>query len=676
MRVRLVVWVALLAAAGVSIGAGAAIAAGADRTATNDADGRKVLLRSSGSWVFLDAAGQRPQGEEAAAGATKPGDEAAATPPQGAAATPPQPDGAREPVAPAAQNPEGWVAQRLQQLRGMDRQLLLTIGATAGSLVLLVAVLLLYFLYIQPAKRRRLLKRALAIIAADDKNRFEEAENLLNEAITAGLRDADVKEAYFARAYVYAALGMEDGAIANLKKADRSESAVLYLELWTRVKQKRYEEAVALCDSSAQELGTFANGKMLMSIAMFNRATELWKKREVNEAVKHFDRVRELGIHADKLPPSSGDYHTTLGIVALFDAHIDEAKTHFETALKETKDKVASIEAELGLLLCAWRKKEDPTVIDTKLGRLTAALPVSSKADAAKKDGELTDSALLGRNALLWHAVSLIQGWLRLAEKSGLPRESRDALEKRLAKVLAIDSKMPDPKLLLGLVDYYLFHGSAKAQAVARMTDAGIDVPEVNLLVERENKIAQAERNLLQTFFGMVKSYVGNHEVPKQMRQRLIDSLHRFDRFRTLERELSVVDTSEEAGATLAGLQTRGAILTQRVERIVKPALASQGPEKVKSLDDLLGGMKSAAKAIQENATRLEKQELELMVNTGEFLLREEGSVAVTDAGGPAKLLRASPVERVAPLPPVPGRRPAIPMPPMPPRPPTSNREQ
>ena len=636
----------------------------ADGTATTDVGAKRVLLKSSGTWMYVEHAGD-PSPAPAIPDQSLTGGVESMLDPGG------KRDANPSNVRKLADAPKSLV----DQLRAVDRRLLVAVGVGAGLLVLATIGILLFFLAVQPAKRRKLLRRALTILESGTKEQgqLKEAEDLLNRAIEAGLRNADIKEAYFARAYAFAVRGIEDAAlldlaIADIKKADRSDPAVLYLELWTRVKQKKYDEAVALCDASQRDLESFEHGKALMSIASFNLATELWKKKEVEAAVKSFDRVRALGVHVDRLPASSGNHHTTLGIVSLFDNHVDEAEKYFKTALDQrSKDKTSVIEADLGLLLCRW-KRQDLVGVHDDLGDLVARVDsdlqdvVLRKRREGRKDDKaddvdetLTDVGFLKRNVFLWHAVSLVHTWSGRAEKASLPRDQRDELERRLDKVVAVDANMPDPKLLLGLIDYYLFHDSLKASAIKRLTNAGIDVPEVNLLVDRENKIMQAEQNLLPTFFAMVKGYVANHEVPKQMRQELVDALQRFDRFRSLERDLTIGDTVDETGVTLAGLQARGALLTQRVERIVKPVMSKQGAENLKSLDEMLGGMKAAAEAIQGGAKKLEEHELQLMVSTGEFLLREESSVSDADGGqrradipGPSTVVKRLPSRPVS----------------------------
>ncbi len=457
---------------------GAAVSVAADVLLVN-ADGRKIILHDSGTWEFAPDA---PQDSE----------RAAVAPSQPSQASP------AAPVATATEVPHS------------QQSLLVVVGGVALLLLLAIAGMAWFFLILQPSRKRQLLLAAIEIIERQDEAQYGHAAQLLGQAITAGLEKEDIREAYFARAFLYAKEDNLDGAAADLALADRGDPAVLYLHLWVKVKMKKFKEAFDLYDSNKPQLVGYLQADTLMSLACFSLGAEHWKKQDIEAAVSYFDRVRSLKVHAGKVPAAISDLQVTQGVTALFNNHAEEAAQHFAAAVEQaTKEKRSDVMAKLGQLLCNWRQQEHPNqdaAIAELLARIEketpAAMPAQVPGAHAQEESAavLPEAQVLRRNVGLLHAVSLLHSWFHLADKQKLSNTQIGELEKRAARVTSVDPHMPDPQLLLGLIEYY-FCEERHDCAVKRLTEAATDIPEVTLLLRREAKLKELERDRLKTYF-------------------------------------------------------------------------------------------------------------------------------------------------------------------------------
>lgn len=565
-------------------------------------DGQRVLLRDSGRWEYL-------------------------------------PDRSDEPPPAAA------------PAEVQNRFLLLSLGTGVLFLLLVSLGLGWYFLILQPGRKRRRLFEALEIIDRGLEDQYPRAEQLVDQAITSGLGNRDIREAYFARAFLLAKKGRLENTVADLELADRADPAVLYLHLWSLVGLKKMKEAFNLYDKNKTLLGGYLKADILVSRACFSLGADHWKKQEIEAAVSYFDRVRELKVLASRVPASASDLQVTHGVLALFNNHGEEAETNFKAAQERAeREKTSIVSARLGLLICNWRRQENPD-LDREITDILALIerdkpfpPARTAGDRKRREAEtekkkadntekappptLSEDDILRRNVCLLHAVSLLYTWLRLPEKKNLPRAEIQKLETRAARVSALDPDMLDPDLLLGLIEYY-FMEDRRDQALERLRKSGSDIPEIMLVLKREARLKELERDRLTTFFCMVRDYVGDQEVAPEIKQALLNSLEEYERFRKISGDLAISDSWEGGGPTIQGMQARGALLRKRVRSIVKPMQARIGQEKVSLIDGMVRELETTTQVIRKNAETLEKTELELMINTGEFLLKEEEPVEI-----------------------------------------------
>ncbi len=559
-----------------------------------------------------------------------------------------------------------------------------------AALVLALAGLALYFLAWVPYRRRKPLREALEILRRQDADEYPRAEGLLSRALEAGLRRADVAEARFALAYVRAQLGRfaeAAGVLSDLVSAPRPGPEAVYLYLWLQSKLKDHEKVERVYEQHGEALGDLLDTKLIAGIAYLHRARQAWAEKAVDGATHYFKRLRALGVLTEEIPKHIDQHQVLLGIMALFDRSLDEARKHFAGAVKTAEgEKQPTVPGRLGLLLCDWRSSEVPDV-DGPLAALIEELPGAKEALApepepeglvvacpscgakyrikpdavgkkvacrgcktnfavrapapaappATNKAELDGDALLLRNALLLHAVSLLCTWLRLPAKRGLPDEQRRTFRERLRRTRKVDPALGDCHLLEGLVAYYFARNDAeRTEAVGcleRAAKAEVSVPEVLDLLQREQKLADARRNSLTLFLDLVRKYLSDSAVPEALRRELRDHLAG----RRGLADLSRVDLKcgeDQAAPSVQDLQNRGGLIHRRVKTIVQPRLAEAKVDAAEqeAITKEMTTLDAATRSLTENVGRLEQAEMKLLEKAGEFLFDDEPPAAPAPA--------------------------------------------
>lgn len=552
-------------------------------------DGKSVFLDDSGTWRYSDDAEAAQRLEESGQNNETVQQDAAISAPNG-----------------------------LQNSGQLKTQLTLAI-AVSGVLVTVILCGLVYFFVLLPGKKRKPLLKAMAIIANDQIEAFEEAESLLDSAITSGLKKDEILDAYFARAYVKIRLGKFDKAVADIAKADMSRIETIYCDLWVKVKLEKYREAYDLYLEHGEQLREIQGGANLLSIACLSIGKEHWKNHEIDDAIPYFQKVRELKIHSDLIPQSIGNHQITLGIKALFDGHLHEAESYFQSAAAATgEEDDHAIEAEVGLLLCEWRREDYPDIDDRLL-----ALEVAT-GTGSEEEEPLGEQALLARNIRLWQAVSLIFTWLRKPGKSGLRPTDLETLKQRLDLVIALDPGIGDPWFIQGLIGYYFGSEDQRDESVDIMKRSGVRVPEVEIIIQNEEKIREQRKKSLETFLGLAQKYLTDRSVPVEMRRELQERLERFSRFRTMSGEIEIEEGDDEAQASVQDIKSRSDLLCRKINSIIRHRVKKNNPEVMHSIENLMERMDQSAGLISEQTRELEKSSQELMINTSEFLFQEE----------------------------------------------------
>jgi rhodanese-related sulfurtransferase len=542
----------------------------------------------------------------------------------------------------------------LLEARGINLWVIVAAGAAAVALI----ATLLYFLIWVPRKKRRALGDAFALLATEESEDLERAEELLSRALTAGLKSAELCIARFALAYVRARLERFAEAAALLREIpdERREPEDLYLELWLEAKQENHAEVVRLYDEHAEALGGLLDAKMIAGLALLQEGRSHLARRETELALSFFQRLKKLGVLTDMLPSDMDDHQVLLGIQSLIDKKTEDAEKRFKGAEQVARDQGKStVHARLGLLLCRWRAADSPD-IDDELGaaleEMAAAMGPRLEAVTSDDDEEpspprqLSDEQKLQRDALLWFVVSRLFLWLRLPELQGLPDEERLEIEGRLARAGALDPEMGDVHLLAGLLEYYFAKDDQERRAalerLGKALETDVNLPEVRYLVERERKLAEAAANSLESYLKLVRDYLADDGVPIELRRQLKERLERFQRFREFE-EADLQVGEGDYVPTVQDFQTRGALMRRRVQNLVQPRLRDLEQElELEEIEKQIEQLKEHTDALAENARNVERSEQGLMVVTGEFLLEEEEAAAAPEQQASEKGKKAS----------------------------------
>jgi hypothetical protein len=286
--------------------------------------------------------------------------------------------------------------------------------------------------------------------------------------------------------------------------------------------------------------------------------------------------------------------------------------------------------------LCRWRDGEQ-AILDKDLELIVSDMEIGADFKNANPDSDdgspLSGESILLRNMLLLYSVSLLHYWHATHDTGNLlQQEERDELEKRLGKVIAIDSNMPDPRIILGLIDYWFFNEGSKNEAVKMLEESQTTIPEIIRLITKEKANEELEHKKLDNFLAIVREYVNNNEIPQHIKLELLAKLERFSKFK--DKGISITqERIDTDGATIASLQNRQAIMRKKMDRIVK-SISAENKEKAKVLNSLMIDISDASKNIKAHAEKLESSEQELLVNTGEFLLRDEEVSGGTSVSG------------------------------------------
>ena len=523
-----------------------------------------------------------------------------------------------------------------QTLQKLDRN----IWYLLGGMFLIILSLPSYFLLYLPFRRNRRLQNALRIVERQRIEDYQQAEELLQATLVDGLRKKEITEAKFALAYVRARLGKlaEASAIlSELKDVVKLDHNIIYLNLWLQCRLKNHDKVENIYLENSQTLDEFLDSKRIFGITLLYRAQQHWRQRQVDSALHYFNELRKLDVFIDKIPNYIDQQLIILGLLALFDKNLDEARKHFQGALdKANSDNRSMVPGKLGLLLCTWISSEIPE-IDDELYHTILEIPgakeiienkeidtdVQSDKSTKEKEPELL------KNVLLWYAISLLFLWLRLPANQGLPAEELLKLKQRLGYVRKVDANMGDPYLLEALITYFFSSNDTERATAIKILQQAVDndihIPEALDLIQRENRLVKQRQNSLQLFMELLRRYLSDASVPESLREELRGHLASYSAYEKVG-DIDLTKGGEETAPSVEELRQRSALIHRRIQTIVKPKLSS---EKVNSKDQeqifgLMQNLDSASKNLSENVNKLQQAEFGVLEATGEFLFEEE----------------------------------------------------
>lgn len=496
----------------------------------------------------------------------------------------------------------------------------------SGAALLAACIgMLAWFFVVQPRLRARPLHQAVRLLRTGEDGVLQEAETLLSRASAAGLRARDLKTVRFLLALVRARLGRHDEAVTTLGERlalGDLTADVLYLDLWLKVKTKKWEDAESRWYQSGEVLQPYLDSSELAGIAFLEVGRQCLARREYDRALASFDKVRQLGVHADRIPGHLGNLELVLALGALFEKNDALARQRFQAILDKAEvEGKSTLLPRIGLLLCQWRSDAEPDV-DAPLTALLAE---------AEESGE--DASILPP-LTLWHSVSLLFRWLFLPKLKGLPPEARAELDARLARVRERMPEDGDADLIAGLIDYFCAPDDSRrrdaVELLRKAIAAGVTLPEVLYLVQVEDRRAEQEKNKVDVYFRIVRSFLEDQTVPIELRQELYEYLHRFAIFQM--RDDVAVPTSDNAVVpSLHDVAAACEVIENRVRGLFRNDAKSENDEIRNLLHSLTGSRDTLHKTVEE----LGKIEQKLMRTAGEALLPDEAPAIVSATAAP-----------------------------------------
>jgi hypothetical protein len=556
----------------------------------------------------------------------------------------------------------------------------LAIGVIAAAPALIAAILA-WFIVLVPKRRRRPLVEALSLLELDDPSKFDQVERLLQQALIAGLRAADVADARFALAYVRTRMGEHAEAATVLIEAGNDaemDADTAYLLLYLRVKLKQWDEAENLYKQYAPKLNEMLETKMLLGIALLHRARQFWSRRDIAIAIRYYGQLRKLGILLEHVPAHIDQHEVVLGMMLLFDRKFEDAATHFEGAIAAAgQEKKPVYPGQVGVLLCRWRRGERAG-IDAELGELVKsarkALPdpsrnaksgsakvrctqcqstftvdrmslhrtlncaeckrvfiareISGDETTAKAELLLDDDAILLRDLCMLHCMSLLASWAELSSKSVLTTEDRKELSRRLEQVRRIDPSFADAPLVDGLIQYYFDHEDEDRRKTAiEMLELsiflGANAPELLNLVSREKRAMELESQTMQILLSMLRQYLQNSDVPEELRRKLLQQLQRYPAFRQQCKETAIVSDGDTA-PSIQQIRDRVALAAMRLPRLINAMRNQVDDELRQAIDSMTHEITERSSVVTEGVKKLQEKEEEMMATVSEALLLEE----------------------------------------------------
>jgi len=495
--------------------------------------------------------------------------------------------------------------------------------AAIGGLLLIIAGGAVWFFVLHPRRKAKPLLDAIQLLSGGGDAALTKAEALLNQALSAGLKEAQLREARFLLAYVKARLGRHGDALLVLTDSGDASLEALYLKLWLTVKEKRWEEAEVLCYSHGTQIATYLRGKELMGIVYLELARQAMARHQQERALDYFQKVKSLGVFPEEVPEHLSELEMVLAMSALFqdkeNAYV--ARERFEGARQSAESSgKSSLLPRIGLLLCDWRQQDWPDV-DSALGALVEEVRAAS-ADAKSEAAGVLPSMTL------WYAVSLFYQWLRrLPEKKGLPKKERETLEQRLESARQLSPEDGDTWLLGGLVDYYCAPDEKRRLAAVdllrKARDLGVNLPEVLYLIQCEDRLSELSKHRFETYMTLLHGFLAEPSVPLELRKELLEHLRKFERFQRLE-EIPEPDESATA-PSVRDVAVACEMLEERMQRVFR---GYDNDATRATVEDLLGGLRKTRDELNRTVGELGKTEQKLMRVAGESLLPEEAQEA------------------------------------------------
>lgn len=505
--------------------------------------------------------------------------------------------------------------------------LLITIGIS----VCMIAGLLIFFLVIQPARKRKVYTKAFEILDKEETELYPQAIELLEKAVLNGLKSNIANEVFFALAFAKLQLGKNEEAFADIQKLTAYDADSLYLKLYILYKKKAYKEVFDFYEEHFKLLESRRQSKEIVSIACIEIGREKCKKQLLEQAIPYFSMVRKLKVYANLIPESISNMQVTLGIQALYNKDIDQAVDLFSKARnKAVEEDQNTIVCDLGLVLCEWNRNSSPNlesrileIVDLTQSVYNDIHPYEGN-DLEDEKIQITEKHLLISNIYLLYSISYIYTWFQLPERKGLPEDKILEIHERLGKAYSYNPRQNDTDFILGLVDFYFDEKANKEDAINRIEKSGVNLPDIIQLIKSQKEAFEKIKKVVERYIILAKGYIEDHKIPVEFRNELKERLLRYERFKKASELMDEKEDRESETATLQEIQARSKITRKHINDILSNKFKDMSEETCESFSELINDLNEMSEIISNSTKNLEKTEQLLMLNTGEYLLNEE----------------------------------------------------
>ena len=517
------------------------------------------------------------------------------------------------------------VVQKNQKL--FTPEMLITIGIAA----FLLAGTLIFFLVIQPARKRKVYMKAIMILEKGDTEQYPQAIELLEKAVLSGLKSTIANEVFFALAFAKLQLGRNEEAFADIQKITSYDADSLYLKLYILYKKKAFKEVYEFFEEHLSSLESKKQSKEIVSIACIEIGKEKCKKQLHEQAIPYFAMVRKLKVYSGLIPESISNMQVTLGIQALYNKDIDQAVDLFTKARnKAIEEKQNTIDCDLGLVLCEWTINVNSNLE----GRISEIVNLVHKyysdihafegKDLKDEKVQITEKHLLISNIYLLYSISYIYTWFQLPDRKGLPDEKIREIHERLGKAFSFNPRQNDADFILGLIDFYFDEKANKEEAIKRIEKSDTNLPDVIQLIKAKKDSFEKIKKVIERYITLANGYIEDHKIPLEFRSELKERLLRYERFRKASELINDREDNESETATLQEIQTRSKITRKHINDILRNKFKGMSRETSENFSELINDLNETSEIISNGTKNLEKTEHLLMLNTGEYLLNEE----------------------------------------------------
>jgi len=532
------------------------------------------------------------------------------------------------------------------------------IGLVLAAIVPIILIALgawVYFKMILPRKQMKPYEKALGLIS-DQK--YDEALPILT-IVESKLPDELRHDARFFIAFANMQLrNIQDAehVLTALHRENPKNSSVAYLLAYIRVEEGRYDEAEPVLEEMELngQLDTH-HAKKLLGIVKFQRALVALRDRRVEAAGELFEKVQELGDFANQIPADLRNRHIVLGTNALFDQNLPEARKQFENLQNsvskspEEHRETLLASAKLGLALVEWSENtsEGYAMIESLLVEAAKLLDpqgpteLSWPVDAASKDvveklkdldaeinllEEEKEINHLLRDIHFLRGMAVLRSWCQMdgeAAHQAIKTQYESSLA-RFACSRARDEEFSDVFLVVGLLMYY-FHkpGPERSKGIDLLQQSqkqGMRDPDAMEIINNRERIERADADAVDKYLQMLDHYLNDNTVRKEVRLALMTRLTKFKKIRSWEKRPNLAQ-AHTVEPTVAEMRNRSEILQTRIYQI----LSSRGEfADIGRVRDLSQAIMQDSQKLYEQAKAIEKNESELLAETGNQLFKDD----------------------------------------------------